>query len=149
MSELIKIYEKRVNDIKNNINNIKLNLDSTVSDQNNNISFNNKKNNFDERIDNVLYDYKNISDEIIKLKQEKIIFDNTIELIKNFLVMNEKIFIFFVQKKNNVEQYKQYSQKIFNVLRKNICDSLDDISDNNIFLKKLITKLLEANFLIS
>ena len=149
MSELIKIYEKRVNDIKNNINNIKLNLDSTVSDQNNNISFNNKKNNFDERIDNVLYDYKNISDEIIKLKQEKIIFDNTIELIKNFLVMNEKIFIFFVQKKNNVEQYKQYSQKIFNILRKNICDSLDDISDNNIFLKKLITKLLEANFLIS
>ena len=149
MSELIKIYEKRVNDIKNNINNIKLNLDSTVSDQNNNISFNNKKNNFDERIDNVLYDYKNISDEIIKLKQEKIIFDNTIELIKNFLVMNEKIFIFFVQRKNNVEQYKQYSQKIFNILRKNICDSLDDISDNNIFLKKLITKLIEANFLIS
>ena len=137
IGDLIKIYETKIDEIKNNINNIKLNLDSTISEQNN-ISFNNK-------VDNSIYDYKNIGDEILKLKQEKIIFDNTIELIKNFLVMNEKIFNFFVEKKNNVEQFSQYSKKIFNIFKKSISYNLEETSDNNIFLKKLITKLLEIN----
>ena len=139
IGDLIKIYETKIDEIKNNINNIKLNLDSTISEQNN-ISFNNK-------VDNSIYDFKNIGDEILKLKQEKIIFDNTIELIKNFLVMNEKIFNFFVEKKNNIEQFSQYSKKIFNIFKKSISYNLEETSDNNIFLKKLITKLLENNFI--
>ena len=101
INELIKIYEKRTNNIKNNLNNIKLNLDSTISEQND-ISFGNKKNIVDDRnIENTVYDYKNVKDEILKLKQEKIIFDNTIELVKNYLIMNEKIFNFFFGKKHN------------------------------------------------
>ena len=144
--DLIKIYKKRIDDTYNKINNIKLNFDSTITEENN-ISFNNKKLNTNERVDNSLYDYKNISDEIIKLKQEKIIIDNTIELIKNFLVMNEKIFYFFIERKRNVEQFKLYSKKIFNIFKQNISYNLEDISDNIIFLKKLITKLLEENFL--
>ena len=146
ISDLIKIYEKRIDDTYNKINNIKLNFDSTITEENN-ISFNNKKLNTNERVDNSLYDYKNISDEIIKLKQEKIIIDNTIELIKNFLVMNEKIFYFFIERKRNVEQFKLYSKKIFNIFKQNISYNLEDTSDNIIFLKKLITKLLEENFL--
>ena len=145
IGDLIKIFEKRTDDINNKINNIKLNFDSTITEENN-ISINNKKLNTNERVDSSIYDYKNISDEIIKLKQEKVIIDNTIELIKNFLVMNEKIFYFFIERKHNVEQFKQYSKKIFNIFKKSIFSNLEDTSDNNIFLKKLITKLLEENF---
>ena len=144
ISDLTKIYEKRIGDINNTINNIKLNYDSTITEEN--ISFNNKKISFNDRIDNSLYDYKNISDEIIKLKQEKIIIDNTIELIKNYLVMNEKIFYFFIERKRNVEQFKLYSKKIFSLFKQSISYNLEDTSDNMIFLKKLITKLLEEIF---
>ena len=144
ISDLTKIYEKRIGDINNTINNIKLNYDSTITEEN--ISFNNKKISINDRIDNSLYDYKNISDEIIKLKQEKIIIDNTIELIKNYLVMNEKIFYFFIERKRNVEQFKLYSKKIFSLFKQSISYNLEDTSDNMIFLKKLITKLLEEIF---
>ena len=102
INDLVNIYEKRINDIKNNFQNLKVNSDSSISEQNNN-SFNKNKNfniTNDERIeDNNGYDYKNVKDEIIKLKQEKIIIDNTVELTKNFLVINEKIFNFFGQNK--------------------------------------------------
>jgi len=148
INDLVNIYEKRINDIKNNFQNLKLNSDSSISEQNNN-SFNKNKNfniTNDERIeDNNGYDYKNVKDEIIKLKQEKIIIDNTVELIKNFLVVNEKIFNFFVKIKNNIEQYKQYYKKIFNTFKESIYYNLDDTCDNNIFLKKLISNLLESN----
>ena len=146
INDLIRIYEKRTNNIKNNLNNIKLNFDSTISEQND-ISFGNKKNIVDERnIDNTVYDYKNVKDEIVKLKQEKIIFDNTIELIKNFMIVNEKIFNFFFEKKHNIEQFQLYSKKIYNIFKEIISYNMDDTTDNNIFLKKLITKLIELNF---
>ena len=148
INDLINIYEKRIDDINNNYQILKLNCDSSISEQNN-TSFNkNKIGNIinDERIeDNNGYDYKNIKEEIIKLKQEKIIIDNTVELIKNFLVVNEKIFNFFVKIKNNIEQYKQYYKKIFNAFKESIYYNLDDTCDNNIFLKKLISNLLESN----
>ena len=146
ITELIKIYEKRTNDIKKNFGKIKLNYDSTISEQNN-ISFNNnKKIKLDEKIDNNVYDYKTLKDEILFLKQEKIIFDNTIELIKNYLMINEKICNFFFERKHNIEQFKHYSIKIFNLFKESICFNLEDISDNHIFLRKLIIKLIEVKF---
>lgn len=91
--------------------------------------------NLDEREDNFSYNYKIMHDEIIKLKQEKIMFDNSIELIKNYLIILEKIFDFFVETKHNIEQFRQYSKKIFNKFKESFCYNLDDVSDNNIFIK--------------
>ena len=148
INDLINIYEKRIDDIKNNYQILKLNCDSSISEQNNNSFNKNKIGNIinDERIeDNNGYDYKNIREEIIKLKQEKIIIDNTIELIKNFFIINEKVYNFLAEKQNNIELYKQYYKKIFNIFKESIYYNLDDTCDNNIFLKKLITKLLESN----
>ena len=50
--------------------------------------------NLDEREDNFSYNYKIMHDEIIKLKQEKIMFDNSIELIKNYLIILQKFLNF-------------------------------------------------------
>ena len=151
ISELIKIFEKRSDDIKNNFINMKLTFDSTISEQFNNekdISFNNnKKIKLIQGEDKFGYFYKNMQDEIIRLKQDKIIFDNSIELIKNYLIIYEKIFEFFVERKKNIEQFRQYSSKIFNKFKESFCYNIDEISDNNIFHKKLILKLFEENLL--
>jgi hypothetical protein len=139
IGDIIKIFEKRCDEIKSNIYNMKLTFDSTISEQINNdkdiLISNYKKMNLDEREDNFSYNYKIMHDEIIKLKQEKIMFDNSIELIKNYLIILEKIFEFFVETKHNIEQFRQYSKKIFNKFKESFCYNLDDVSDNNIFIK--------------
>ena len=165
INELIDIYIMRVNDIKNNINGLKFAYESTVSSNINediSIKYNNstknegkkemnilkslKSNNNYEQIDTG-YEYKKINDEIIKLKNEQIIFDNSIELIKNYLIINEKIIQYFFVNKKSIDKYKKYSNKIYNIFKESYFYNIDDISDNQIFNKKLIFKLLEKNLL--
>ena len=175
INELIDIYTKLVDDIKNNINGIKFSYETSISSNNNddiechniykNINYyeNNKikinkkeiniprisdtnNNNNTKQLDSI-YDYKNIHEEIMKLKNEKIIIDNLIELIKNYLIINEKIFQHFIVQNKNIDKYKKYSNKIFKIFKECCYYNIDDISDNNIFYKKLIIKLFEISFL--
>ena len=175
INELIDIYTKRVDDIKNNINGIKFSYETSISSnnnddiechniykninyyENNNIKINKKEiniprisdtnnNNNSKQLDPG-YDYKNIHEEIMKLKNEKIIIDNLIELIKNYLIINEKIFQHFIVQNKNIDKYKKYSNKIFKIFKECCYYNIDDISDNNIFYKKLIIKLFEISFL--
>ena len=89
IGDIIKIFEKRCDEIKSNIYNMKLTFDSTISEQINNdkdiLISNYKKMNLDEREDNFSYNYKIMHDEIIKLKQEKklclIILSNLLKII--------------------------------------------------------------------
>ena len=166
INELIDVYIKRANNIKNNINGIKITYDTSISSNTNeDISLNNiKRNKMEKRkelniprideLDNIKiedtgYEYKNIHEEIIKLKNDKIIVDNLIELIKNYLIINEKIFQYFLVQNVNIDKYKKYSKKIFKIFKESCCYNMDDISDNNIFHKKLIIKLFEAIFVKS
>ena len=95
------------------------------------------------------YEYKNIHEEIIKLKNEKIIIDNLIELIKNYLIINEKVYYYFLYQNINIDKLKKYTNKTFEIFKNCCCYNIDDISDNNIFHKKLIIKLFEMNLLHS
>ena len=165
INELIDIYINRAKNIKNNVNGIKISYDSSISSNTNeDILLSNIKKNKNEKIkeiniqtideidkinkqEDIGYQYKNIHEEIIKLKNEKIIIDNLIELIKNYLIINEKIFQYFLDQKINNDRYKKYSKKIFKIFKESCCYNMDDISDNNIFQKKLIIKLFETIFL--
>ena len=95
------------------------------------------------------YEYKNIQEEILKLKNEKIIINNLIELIKNYLIINEKIFQYFMVENNNIDKYKKYLNKTFTIFKDCCYCNIDEMSDNNIFYKKLIVKLFEISFLHS
>ena len=169
INELINIYIKRVNDIKNDCNGFKINYDSTISSnmnddiplsfmQNNNHD-NKYKKNKEISVSRLLdwennyksadtgYEYKNIHEEIIKLKNEKIILDNLIELLKNYLIINEKVFYKFCVQNKNIDKYKKYTSETFEIFKNCCCYNMDEISDNIIFHKKLIIKLFEMNFL--
>ena len=140
INELINIYIKRVNDIKNIFNGINLTYDSTVTiNTNDDVSLNvhkknrttdlNKYNKKGINIPKIFemennykneetgYEYKNIHDEIIKLKNEKIIVDNLIELIKNYLIINEKVYNYFLVQNQNIDNLKKYIKKIFEIFK--------------------------------
>ena len=133
--ELINIYYTNLNEIKNILNGIKL-CDSSISSNIN---------------DDIVLKYnlndRKINDEFIKIKNEKIMMDNSIEIIKNYLIINEKIIENFLSRKINLDILKKYTKEIFNAFRGSYCYNLDDISDNHIFNKKLIIKLFEINYL--
>ena len=135
VNELISIYYNNLNEIKNILNGIKI-FDSSISNNiNEDIALNYNKND------------SKINDEFIKMKNEKIMMDNSIEIIKNYLVINEKIIENFLNRKINMDFLKKYTKEIFNAFRGSYCYNLDDISDNHIFNKKLIIKLFEINYL--
>ena len=159
-SELKKyynIYNEKTNnldEIKININGIKFSYETTISNSiNEDISFNvknktniqNMYNNY--KLEDTGYEYKNIRDEILRLKNEKIIIDNLIELIKNYLIINEKVFQNLSIQNKNIDTFKIYLNKIFTIFKECCYYNIDDISDNQIFHKKLIIKLFETNIL--
>jgi len=154
LNELIDIYIKCVDEIKININGIKFSYETTISNSiNEDISFNvknktniqNMYNNY--KLEDTGYEYKNIRDEILRLKNEKIIIDNLIELIKNYLIINEKVFQNLSIQNKNIDTFKKYLNKIFTIFKECCCYNIDDISDNQIFHKKLIINLFETNIL--
>ena len=159
INDLIDIYIKRVDDIKNNISSLKLFYDTSISSNiNEDINYyDNKRKNINQSDININCckpeelgsEYKDIHEEILKLKNEKVIIDNLIELIKNYLIINEKIFQYYMVDNKNIDKYKKYLNKIFTIFKDCCYYNIDDISDNNIFYRKLIIKLFEISFLHS
>ena len=135
INELINIYYNNLNEIKNIFNGIKQCDSSISSNINDDIALKYNKND------------RKINDEFIKMKNEKIMMDNSIEIIKHYLIINEKIIENFLDRKLNMDILKKYTKEIFNTFRGSFCYNLDDISDNHIFNKKLIIKLFEINYL--
>ena len=135
INELINIYYNNLNEIKNIFNGIKQCDSSISSNINDDIALKYNKND------------RKINDEFRKMKNEKIMIDNSIEIIKHYLIINEKIIENFLDKKINMDILKKYTKEIFNTFRGSFCYNLDDISDNHIFNKKLIIKLFEINYL--
>jgi hypothetical protein len=80
----------------------------------------------------------NIKEEIIKLKNENIINESFVEIIKNYLIVLEKVEIF-----SNDDNYKDNIYKIFNILKEGLSYRIDDLLDQDIFIRKLMIKLFE------
>ena len=53
----------------------------------------------------------------MRIKNDKMIFDNLIELIKNYLIINEKVFYYFLVKNKNTDKFKKSANKIFGVFK--------------------------------
>ena len=164
IKECIILFSKNVDYLKKNLSSLKLTCDSTIISNNDDLSFinsNNVTNNnqvngftanklitlltklFENNTGENISDYRSMSEEIIKLKNFKIVNENLIELVKHFLMINEKIYQFFILQKYNKEKYRKYLEKIFEIFSEGCCYNIDEISDNDIFHKKLILKLFE------
>ena len=121
INEIINVYYFIVNNSKKNMDKIKLNKD-TISQSSS-----------EQNIVN-----HNIKEEIIKLKNDHIINESFVEIIKNYLIVLEKAEIF-----SNDDNYKENLNKIFNILKEGLTYRIDDLLDNDIFIRKLMIKLFE------
>jgi len=121
INEIINVYYFIVNNSKKNLDKINLNKD-TISQSSS-----------EQNIIN-----HNIKEEIIKLKNEHIVNESFVEIIKNYLIVLEKIEIF-----SNDDNYKDNLNKIFNILKEGLSYRIDDLLDKDIFIRKLMIKLFE------
>ena len=123
INEIINVFYFMINNSKQNLDKIKINKDTSLT--NSSLDKNINSNNI-------------IDEEIIILKNEKIINESLIEIIKNYLVVCEKI-----KKYSNDINYKDYLNKIFNIFIEGLYYRIDDLPDKDIFIRKLIYKLLK------
>ena len=121
INEIINVYYFIVNNSKKNLDKINLNKD-TMSESSS-----------EQNIIN-----HNIKEEIIKLKNEHIVNESFAEIIKNYLIVLEKIEIF-----SKDDNYKDNLNKIFNILKEGLSYRIDDLLDKDIFIRKLMIKLFE------
>ena len=121
INEIINVYYFIVNNSKKNLDKINLNKD-TISESSS-----------EQNIIN-----HNIKEEIIKLKNEHIVNESFAEIIKNYLIVLEKIEIF-----SKDDNYKDNLNKIFNILKEGLSYRIDDLLDKDIFIRKLMIKLFE------
>ena len=123
INEIINVFYFIVKNCKQNMDKIILNRDSllsqSLSDINININMNEKE-------------------EIIKIKNENIINESLVEIIKNYLVVLEKI-----KKISNDKNYQDNFNKINDIFIEGLCYRIDDLPDKDVFIRKLIIKLLE------
>ena len=80
----------------------------------------------------------NIKDDIDNLKNEHIINESLMEIIKNYLIVFEKIKNF-----SNDINYKDNFKKIINILKEGLTYKIDDLSYNDAFIRKLIINLFK------
>ena len=94
-------------------------------------------NNTKQNIDKININ-KNNKDEFINLKNEHILDESLIEIIKNYLVVVEKIKIYYKEK-----NYEENFNKIKNIFNDGLFYKINDLYDKDIFLRKLINIIFE------
>ena len=94
-------------------------------------------NNTKQNIDKININ-KNNKDEFINLKNEHILDESLIEIIKNYLVVVEKIKIYYKEK-----NYEENFNKIKNIFNDGLFYKINDLYDKDIFLRKLISIIFE------
>ena len=92
---------------------------------------NNTKKNIDKIIIN------NIKDELIDLNNEHILNESLIEIVKNYLIVAEKL-----QKYSKDNNYEDNYNKIKNICNDGLSYKINDLSDKDIFMRILINKII-------
>ena len=121
INEIINVFYFMVNNSKQCIDKITLSKNDLFSD---NLI---QKKDFDKKVNKELANFKN----------EHILNESLIEIIKNFLIVSEKI-----KKYSNENNFKENSNKIFNIFNEGLLYKIEDLSEKDIFIRKLIIKIL-------
>ena len=124
INEIINVFYFIVNNSKQNLDKIELSK--------NTLSKSSEKNDIDN----------NVKNEFNDLKNQSIINESLIEIIKNYLIVAEKIKLY-----SNDIDYKDNSNKIFNIFSEGLNYRIEDISEKNAFMRKLIIKLFEKIYI--
>ena len=121
INEIINVFYYIVNNSKQNLDKIELNKNtlSKSSIEKNDVNNNTK-------------------DEFNNFKNQNIINESLIEIIKNYLIVAEK-----TKQYSTDINYKDNSNKIFNIFIEGLNYRIDDIPEKNAFIRKLIIKLFE------
>ena len=128
INEIINVFHFMVNNSKQNIDKIKSNNNELLSE-----SSSYDKNEI----------INNIKEELTNLRSEHILNESLLEIVKNYLVVREKI-----KKDSNENNYKDNLNNIFNIFNDGLLYKIEDLSDNDIFIRKLIIKIFEKFFFL-
>jgi hypothetical protein len=93
-------------------------------------------NNTKQNIDKIIIN--NIKDELIDLNNEHILNETLIEIVKNYLIVAEKL-----QKYGKDNNYEDNNNKIKNIFSDGLSYKINDLSDKDSFMRILINKIIE------